>query len=255
MDQTRPHKFKSRGKSSADRKNIVCCVCGGEQKDQWEKFRSCSGCKEKIGARRYFCSRACQKTDWKTHREWCGSHDFWDYPHRPLLVAPADFERPAALRCQLALIDADPDVLYTLAPGTDDVVRFTIHDKMLNVSFRRVRDKAFTTCDLEAIAILGQVLAGAVEAEAEGGAIEAEGGNQNLQTQEQMARRIDNVFSQLGAEYDVPAPDIADTVLALMDEQMSNPAGNTRMQCVHQENMTKHPSDFWKALARIDLSD
>lgn len=62
---------------------------------------------------------ACQKTDWKTHREWCGSQDFWDYPHKPLLATPATFERPAALRCQLALIDADPEVLYTLAPGTD----------------------------------------------------------------------------------------------------------------------------------------
>lgn len=131
MDQT--SRKSKRAKS-------ICCVCGVEQKNQSEKFRSCSGCKEKLGTRRYFCSRyvnlastvsgsfllyatkifsACQKTDWKTHRERCGSQDFWDYPHKPLLAAEANFERPTALRCQISLIDSSPDVLYNIAPGTD----------------------------------------------------------------------------------------------------------------------------------------
>ncbi|KAJ7812633.1 hypothetical protein B0H14DRAFT_2856393, partial [Mycena olivaceomarginata] len=149
MDQT--SRKSKRAKS-------ICCVCGVEQKNQLEKFRSCSGCKEKLGTRRYFCSRACQKTDWKTHREWCGSQDFWDYPHKPLLAAEANFERPTALRCQISLIDSSPDVLYNIAPGTDDAVRFKISDKMLNVSFRRVRDNAFTTRDPHSIAVLAQVL-------------------------------------------------------------------------------------------------
>ncbi|KAJ7872977.1 hypothetical protein B0H13DRAFT_2669351 [Mycena leptocephala] len=234
MEQNRSRKSK-KAKSSTDRK-VVCCVCGGEQEYQSEKFRSCSGCKEKLGTRRYFCSRACQKADWKTHREWCGSHDFWEYPHKPLLVTEADFERPAALRCQIALIDSDPDVLYNIAPCTDDVVRFAIHDKMLNVSFRRVRDKAFTTRDPELIAILGQVLVGAVQKQEDGA------GNQTV-----TPLRIENVYSQLEEEYDVP--DIADMILDLLHEQKLDPSGRTKLQCVHQENMSKHASDFWKGLA------
>ncbi|KAJ6480731.1 hypothetical protein C8R47DRAFT_1135572 [Mycena vitilis] len=239
MDPSRPRKSK-KVKSNPER-NVVCCVCGGEQKDQYEKFRTCSGCKEKLGTRRYFCSRACQKMDWKTHREWCGSHDFWEYPHKPLLAGDTDdFERraPAALLCQMALIDSDPDVLYNIAPCTDNVVRFAIRDKMLNVSFRRLRDKAFTTRDPELIAILGQILVDAVH---EQSSVVAEEDSLT-------ARRIDNVLSQLVEEYNVPH--IADMVLELLEEQKLDPLGRTQLQCVHEENMSKHPSDFWKGLAR-----
>ncbi|KAJ6462479.1 hypothetical protein C8R45DRAFT_940730 [Mycena sanguinolenta] len=232
MEQSRKSK---KAKSGSDR-NLICCVCGAEQKNQSEKFRSCSGCKEKRGTRRYFCSRSCQKTDWKTHKEWCGSQDFWDYPHEPLLAVEADFERPAALRCQIGLIDSAPDVLYNVAPGTDrgskNAMRFTIRDKMLDVSFRRIRDKAFMTRDPEAIAILGQVLVVAVKGE----------GDSHTPT----AQRIENLCSQLEEEYD--APGIGEIILALANEQ--DPFCRTTLQYVHQENMMKHPSDFWKALAR-----
>ncbi|KAJ6537644.1 hypothetical protein B0H19DRAFT_1180560 [Mycena capillaripes] len=236
MEYTRSRKSKKE-KFSKDR-NVVCCVCGGEQKDQYEKFRTCSGCKEKLGMRRYFCSRTCQKTDWKTHREWCGSLNFWEYPHKPLLIAEADFERPAALRCQIALIDSDPDVLYTIAPCTDDVVRFTICDRMLNVSFRRIRDQAFTTRDPELITVLGQVFVDAIQNQEE-----AESRDQAL-----TAQRVDTLFNQLEEEYDVP--DIADMVFDLLEEQSLDPLGHSRLQNIHQENMSKHPSDFWKGMAR-----
>ncbi|KAJ7020325.1 hypothetical protein C8F04DRAFT_1144559 [Mycena alexandri] len=224
MDQTRPRKSKK--VKSADR-NGVCCVCGWEQINQQERFRTCSGCKEKLGTRRYYCSRTCQKTDWKTHREVCGSQDFWEYPHKPLLASEADFDRPAALRCQLALIDFAPDVLYHIAPATDDPIRFTLKDKMLGVSFRRVRDKAFATCDLEAIAIVAEVLVMA-------------GGPTCEET----------VYRQLEEEYDVPRADLAELVQELVEGQTLDPLGRSALMCVHQDNMTKHPSDFWKALAR-----
>ncbi|KAJ7756061.1 hypothetical protein DFH07DRAFT_482850 [Mycena maculata] len=228
MEQNRRRSKKA--KTSQAEQDVTCSVCDGEQKSQSERFRICSGCKEKLGTRRYFCSRACQKTDWKTHKEFCGSQDFWDYPHRPLLTFDATFERPAALRCQIALIDTDPDVLYNIAPGTDDVVRFTIKDKMLNVSFRRVRDKAFTTLDPESIAILGQILVCAVEAE----------GNSTA--------RIAGVYRQLEEEY--PMDGIAGMVGGLLDEQRRDPLNRTRLQCLHQENMAKHGSDFWRALVK-----
>ncbi|KAJ7154128.1 hypothetical protein C8R46DRAFT_1118749 [Mycena filopes] len=218
---TRPRKSK-KVKSSA-----VCSVCGWDQRNQQERFRTCSGCKEKLGIRRYYCSRACQKADWKTHKEFCGSQDFWDYPHTPLLASEADFERPAALRCQLALIDSDPDVLYHILPSTDDAIRFTLKDKMLGVSFRRLRDKAFATGDLEVVAVLAQVLVVA------GGPACAE-----------------RVYLQLEDEYDVLRGGIAELVRALGDVQALDPLGRTALACVHQENMTNHPSDFWKALAK-----
>ncbi|KAJ7438221.1 hypothetical protein B0H11DRAFT_2254813 [Mycena galericulata] len=236
MDQTRPRKSKKAKGTHADR-DITCAVCGGEQKNQSERFRICSGCKEKLGTRRYFCSRACQKTDWKTHKELCGSQDFWDYPHKALLSSDADFERPAALRGQLALIDSDPDVLYNIAPGTDDVLRFTINDKMMNVSFRRVRDKAFTTRDLESIAILGQILVRAVEKEVSA-------------TSSSLTSRIDQVYRQLEEEYAYAVRDIESLVSTLLDEQSLDPSHRTKLQCLHRENLAKHGSDFWKALAK-----
>ncbi|KAF8181205.1 hypothetical protein K438DRAFT_2170037 [Mycena galopus ATCC 62051] len=190
------------------------------------------------------CS-ACQKTDWKTHKESCGSQDFWDYPHKPLLTSEANFERPAALRCQMSLLESSPDVLYNVAPGTDlftqservskDALRFTIRDKMLSVSFRRVRDKAFMTRDPESIAILGEVLVTAVEAEAE------------EPSHTPIARRTENVCSQLEEEYDMP---VSDMIFALLNEQMLDPSSRSRLQCLHEENLTNHPSDFWRALAR-----
>ncbi|KAJ7147922.1 hypothetical protein C8R43DRAFT_1009921 [Mycena crocata] len=245
MEQTRSRKSKKAPKESVDR-DVVCSVCGGAQKDQSERFRICSGCSEKLGTRRYFCSRACQKTDWKIHKEFCGSQDFWDYPHKPLLAADADFERPAALRCQIALIDSDPDVLYHVAPGTDDVVRFRITDKMLNVSFRRVRDKAFMKRDPEAIAILGQTLVRAVEEEAVGPSPTS--GNAVVAEADSTSTRIANVYSQLADEYSMPG--IKYVVAGLLDDQEFDPARPTQLERLHQENMAKHGSDFWRALAR-----
>ncbi|KAJ6563593.1 hypothetical protein DFH09DRAFT_1278858 [Mycena vulgaris] len=232
MEQTRPRRSK---KAKITDRDTICSVCGSAQRNQSEHFRICSGCKEKLGTRRYFCSRACQKADWKTHKEFCGSQDFWDYPHAPLLDAAADFERPAALRCQIALIDAYPDVLYNIAPCTDDVVRVEITDKMLNVSFRRVRDKAFTTRDPESIATLGQTLVRALEMEADWDA-------------GRIVSRIDQLYRQLEAEYGVSG--IERMILDLLDEQNFDPSHRTQLECLHQDNMAKHASDFWKALAR-----
>ncbi|KAJ7138128.1 hypothetical protein C8R44DRAFT_341126 [Mycena epipterygia] len=238
MEQTRARKSKKAKASTGADRDTVCSVCGGEQKNQSERFRICSGCKEKLGTRRYFCSRACQKTDWKTHKEFCGSQDFWEYPTRPLLTTAADFERPAALRCQIALIDSNPDILYNIAPCTDDVVRFEIKNEMMDVSFRRVRDKAFTTRDPESIAILGQILVGAVGAE-------------GVSTGEPAAsaqRRIDELYKQLEEEYGIP--DIEIMVSNLRNEQELDPLHRTKLDCLHQEHISMHPSDFWKALAR-----
>ncbi|KAJ7706695.1 hypothetical protein B0H17DRAFT_1174754 [Mycena rosella] len=224
MEQSRPRRSKKAKVTARGGQDKVCVVCSAEQKNQSEKFRVCSGCKDKLGIRRYFCSRACQRTDWKTHRDVCGSMDFWDYPHTPLLDAPADFARSAALRSQIALIGASPEVLYTVAPTTDDALRLEIKDKMLNVSFRRVRDKAFTTCDPKSIAILAQTLVGAVEAQA----LDPDA-------------RVENVYKQLEDEYGFPGTDIAAVVAEL------EPGALERL---HQEDMARHPSGFWKALAR-----
>ncbi|KAK7019531.1 MYND-type domain-containing protein [Favolaschia claudopus] len=220
---------KRKSKSTPDR-NVSCCVCGGLQKDQSSKFRTCSGCKEKLGVRRYYCSRACQKDDWKTHREWCGSKDFWEYPHHPLLASEANFARPPALSCQLALIDSSPDILYNIAPGTDDAFRYTItDDKMLSVSFRRARDKAFSTRDLESIVLLGEALVAAVEAAA---------------SETPLDLRVENVYRQLREEYD--APGVKDVIVALR----RGDGEGLMLERVHQDNMTNHPSDFWRAMAR-----
>ncbi|KAJ6607209.1 hypothetical protein B0H10DRAFT_2439731 [Mycena sp. CBHHK59/15] len=236
MERLRPRKSKkSKPNTSVDR-DVRCAVCGSEQKNQSERFRVCSGCKEQTGTKRYFCSRACQKADWKTHKDFCGSQDFWDYPHKPLLRVDAQFERPAALRCQIALIDSDPDVLYNIAPCTDDALRFAISDKMMNISFRRVRDKAFLTRDPESIAALGQTLVSALETE------------ETSSGMSPTAARVAQMYRQLEDEYAMS--DIEAMVLELLNEQRLDPLSRTKLECLHQENMAKHGSEFWKALAR-----
>jgi hypothetical protein len=102
---------------------------------------------------------------------------------------------------------------------------------MLNVSFRRVRDNAFTTRDPHSIAVLAQVLVTAVEGE--------------VGSNTPMAQRITNLISQLEEEYDMLG--IGDMVFDLLK---LDPSRHTGLQFLHQENVTNHPSDFWKSLAR-----
>ncbi|KAJ7290197.1 hypothetical protein C8J57DRAFT_338308 [Mycena rebaudengoi] len=229
-------KSKKTKRSSGAERDVRCSVCGSSQKAQIERFRICSGCKETLGIKRYFCSRACQKTDWKTHKESCGSQDFWDYPCKPLLDAKAQFERPPALRCQIALIDSNPDVLYNILPCTNDAVRFGITNKMMNTSFRRVRDNAFLTRDPRSIAILGETLVRAAEMDdvAAGRPVSAQ--------------RLTDICKQLEEEYGTP--NVHGMVLDLLDEQNHDPLYRTSLECLHQENMANHGSDFWKALAK-----
>lgn len=117
-------------------------------------------------------------------------------------------------------------------------MRFEIKNEMMNVSFRRVRDKAFTARDPESIAVLGQTLVGALETE------EISAGKPSVSAQ----RRIDELYKQLEEEYGIP--DIEIMVSDLQNEQKLDPSHRTKLDCLHQEHMSTHTSDFWKALTR-----
>ncbi|KAJ7835689.1 hypothetical protein B0H13DRAFT_2424011 [Mycena leptocephala] len=157
--------------------------------------------------------------DWKPHEGFQVSGDFWDYPRRPFLGF-TDLHRSAALRCQLALIDSDPDVLYHITPNTDGVLRYRITDKKMSVSFCRVRDTAVMTRNSECIAILAQTLVAWVV-------------TQDPTTD---LRRIDAVYRQLEEEYAVP--DVGRMVVRLVKEYKLTPSATLRW--FHEVNMAKH---------------
>ncbi|KAJ7920433.1 hypothetical protein B0H13DRAFT_1867643 [Mycena leptocephala] len=182
------------------------------------------------------CAGACKYADWKPHEGFRAHEDFWEYPRTPFLCFK-DFDCSAALRCQLALIDSDPDVLHHIAPNTDvrvdsfclldslmlmslqGALRFRIGDQKMSVSFRRIRDTAFMTRDSECIAILAQTLVAAVELE-----------NSTADS----GPHIDAVYRQLGEEYAVH--DVKSMIVRLQEEYKLTVA----LPWFHEVNMAKH---------------
>ncbi|KAJ7855278.1 hypothetical protein B0H14DRAFT_3865237 [Mycena olivaceomarginata] len=196
---------------------IICVGCREEQRNLSDSLLEGN-----VGTTKYFCSLACKYADWRPHEGFWVSDDFWDYPRRPFLPFN-DLDCSAALRCQLALIDSDPDVLYHLAPNTDNALRFQIIDAKQNVSFRRVRDTAIVARDSECIAILAQALVAAIEIQ---------------ESNADLGQRIDAVYRQLEEEYGVRG--IGSMVLSLLQEYgIDSSSRSATLQWFHALNMAK----------------
>lgn len=104
---------------AAKNKETCLTVCWKGTLERQNTFVPCTYASfTKFSRYRRFTIRACKYADWRPHEGFWVSDDFWDYPRRPFLPFN-DLDCSAALRCQLALIDSDPDVLYHLAPNTD----------------------------------------------------------------------------------------------------------------------------------------
>ncbi|KAJ7794404.1 hypothetical protein B0H13DRAFT_1935229 [Mycena leptocephala] len=182
-----------------------------------------------------------QKTNWlrNTFAPYSESEepDVYDYSHRPLLAANLNFERSTALLCQCFLIDSTPEIVYNIAPASDKTFRFKIKDSDLNVSFRRVRDKALLMHSSECIAVLAQTLVEAVTSE-------------RLRTD--LNVHVNEVYKQLEEEFCIH--DLSDLVCRLEEEQRKlDPSQyfRTALQLLHHANLIKRGPSFWKALENI----
>ncbi|KIM83919.1 hypothetical protein PILCRDRAFT_87864 [Piloderma croceum F 1598] len=171
---------------AAERKGhvIACENCRKVQEDLKTKhFMCCTVCKQKMDRKVFYCSRVCQKDDWKhRHKLICGKPltvqnaeaTAVPPPDTPYLAAhrgPAPtekigpavggFKRSPALSFQINNLDANSinniDYIFINPAGCPKTV--TIHHPLEKSIFREFRNKAFTTGDANAIAALGQFLA------------------------------------------------------------------------------------------------
>ncbi|KAJ7618540.1 hypothetical protein FB45DRAFT_1096998 [Roridomyces roridus] len=131
------------------------------------KFPRCKRCWDTMQREVLYCSPECQKVDWKAgHKKECGK---WlqledltpSNPEQPSLrIGPplTGFKRSGALVFQVAQLNH-------LSPDYDYII-FSIHDRAylsfqhppIRAAFRACRDKALTTGDRRAVAMLAQFL-------------------------------------------------------------------------------------------------
>ncbi|KIM20098.1 hypothetical protein M408DRAFT_310377 [Serendipita vermifera MAFF 305830] len=59
-------------KRSSARGRRVCDGCRKASDEEDNLLHACAGCMKRLGVPAYYCSRACQKKTWKTHKLICG---------------------------------------------------------------------------------------------------------------------------------------------------------------------------------------
>ncbi|KAJ7439953.1 hypothetical protein FB451DRAFT_142725 [Mycena latifolia] len=172
-------KFK---KSAQERKSYarvsICENCRKHETPGGQRFMRCKPCMENVSRKYYYCSRQCQREDWKLrHKRICGkamtlkeSQETANISPHPVAPSPAltakisppidGFKRSPALVYQVNLLNetfvAGAD--YVLITRTQRVFRLKVDDANEKRAFRTFRDAALTTGDAAAVAAIGQFL-------------------------------------------------------------------------------------------------
>ncbi|KIM75252.1 hypothetical protein PILCRDRAFT_13796 [Piloderma croceum F 1598] len=239
--------------SMRDKPVIRCenCTKRPEEIGRNVKFMLCSVCTSKLDFMVHYCSRACQKDDWREHKKHCGkskvskklpgtvNDPFWIFPemsdhlrHIPMSAAEKQvtsigFGNPntapaysPALQRQVSLITADKYADYFLFDEDDCPVRFVLHDTSTKMVFRIVRSGVLSSNEEQWIGFIAECL------------IKMMGQKPGLSRE--------RILEQLGREY---GGDIAEEVAKVERNQrmralaVSNGrAGNTMLE-VLSENM------------------
>ncbi|KAJ7618565.1 hypothetical protein FB45DRAFT_1063207 [Roridomyces roridus] len=143
-----------------------CQTCG-KLNDTTKKFPRCKRCWDTMQREVLYCSPECQKVDWKAgHKKECGKflqlEDLTpSIPEQPSLrIGPplSGFKRSGALVFQVAQLNhLSPDYDYILF-SIRNRAYLSFRHPPIRAAFRACRDKALTTGDRRAVAMLAQFL-------------------------------------------------------------------------------------------------
>ncbi|KAJ7127681.1 hypothetical protein C8R44DRAFT_733119 [Mycena epipterygia] len=135
------------------------------------KFQRCRECWEKLGREIKYCSRECQKSDWKpNHKAICGKPFDFDMVDKiaaasdsapvPTCFTPvvgpavAGFKRSTGLSYIISRTCLRPLADYLIMPTLETEIAVDFLDAEVKKMFRVFREKAFTTGDREAVAVM-----------------------------------------------------------------------------------------------------
>jgi len=164
-----------------------CETCQKSDQEISKQFLECVACRTQVRRRVLYCSKLCQKQDWKPrHRDICGKlltletarstavsaliHDedptIYDISHPNMQIGPPcdGFIRPPALKYLVhhinALHTSQPDLHaeYILFARSGQLIGINIHNPDLRRAFRSYSVKAMTTGDRTAVTVMGQFL-------------------------------------------------------------------------------------------------
>ncbi|KAK7063562.1 hypothetical protein R3P38DRAFT_2819103 [Favolaschia claudopus] len=205
-----------------------------------QRFMCCRACTDKVGRKVYYCSRQCQRDDWKArHKQICGKamtvkecEETANLLPKPevsaaisKLVGPPEkgFKR---LLNEFGGAGTD----YILITRTMRRLRINIEDEGEKNAFRRFRELALSTGERRAVAALGQFLVkgpGGTYAKKFGGPHAALGG-----PVVQLGLDRQDAFDQLQREYEF---DVKSAV-----EQLERKRGNDGMTEVEKEILLEY---------------
>jgi len=143
------------------------CAMSEEQLSEGYPFMLCGPCKSILDFSVYYCSKTCQKEDWRKHKQYCGkvrhrepvtrtatsypapSNQKDDFNNRGFRSSrrPPTRRRSAALRRQVALLRADKEKEYFLFDDNGTPVPFECEKDYIKTCFRVVRGEAFDHLD------------------------------------------------------------------------------------------------------------
>ncbi|KAJ7857534.1 hypothetical protein B0H13DRAFT_1158315 [Mycena leptocephala] len=170
---------KTLQKSKARIQIAVCESCEKTETPGEERFMRCKACMDNVSRKVYYCSRQCQREDWKVrHKRICGkamtvkeSEETANVPLKPSAPLSADspqiigppingFKRSPALIYQVNLLNenAAAETDYLLITRTQRVFRLKIDDKYEKRRVPHIPPLGLTTGDREAVATIGQFL-------------------------------------------------------------------------------------------------
>ncbi|KAJ7708509.1 hypothetical protein B0H16DRAFT_1632591 [Mycena metata] len=153
-----------------------------------QKFLRCGPCWKTLLREVKYCSRECQKEDWKpNHKAICGKPLDFDTmakiatpatspPSSVVGPAVAGFTRSTALSYLISQLCLRPEADYLImpTPTTDQVIDFDVIDFVdaeAKALFRSIRDKALTSGDREAVAMIAHAICWWASLEGYGGPV------------------------------------------------------------------------------------
>jgi len=164
---------------------IVCESCLRAQSDlEGVSFLCCAVCKKTLDRRVFYCSKQCQIEDWRPrHKQICGklltvedaeatavpphtsahSTTFLSAPNPADIIGPATngFKRSPALTWQINYLNASSShgIDYVLLDNSGQPIPFRLEHPELKAIFRRFRNKAFTTGDINTVVGIARLIA------------------------------------------------------------------------------------------------